>query len=281
MINKNEEKFSIALKDDFSLSDTLECGQCFRWNKIHDQCYDGVINGEKVIVQLNGKILTFCTYGVDNLKDQIIKYFDLDTNYSKIKENLSSRYKNLDLAIKYAPGIRILNQNPFETLCSFIISQNNNIKRISKIVNTLCEQFGKKSEHSDVYSFPTPKRLAELAPEDLDVLRCGFRVPYLLDAFQKIASGKVNLENLREMPLDEARQQLMTIYGVGPKVAECTLLYGLHRLDAFPIDVWMKRAMKTFFPNVNPNDFGPYAGVAQQYIFHYTRTAQNNIPKNL
>lgn len=273
MTSKKKEKFIIKLTDTFSLSDTLECGQCFRWTKMQDQCYKGVIDGEEITVESDGKFLTFYTYNNEKLKTKIIEYFDLNTDYSAIKQNLSSRHKNLDAAIKYAPGIRILKQDPFEALCSFIISQNNNIKRISKIVNTLCEQFGEKSLYSSTYSFPTPDRLATLKIEDLKVLRCGFRAPYLLDAFEKVATHKVDLENLRKIPINDARQQLMTIRGVGPKVAECTLLYGLHRLETFPIDVWMKRAMKALFPEFDPKNFGPYAGVAQQYIFHYARTS--------
>ena len=124
-----------------------------------------------------------------------------------------------------------------------------------------------------VRCFPSPERLAGLEEEDLAYLRCGFRARYILDAARKVASGEVDLKALRTAPLAQAREQLMTIVGVGPKVADCALLYGLHRLEAFPMDVWMKRAMKEWFPGKKPEDFGPYAGVAQQYLFHYIRTA--------
>lgn len=173
-------------------------------------------------------------------------------------------------AAKYAPGIRILRQEPYEALCTFIISQNNNIKRIKGIVQRLCENFGEEISPGD-FAFPTPQKMAELSADDLAPLRAGFRNRYLIDAAQKVYSGEVDLESCRTLDYEQARKELMKITGVGVKVADCTLLFGLHRIEAFPVDVWMKRAMDKLFPGMMPSDFGDCAGIAQQYIFHYSR----------
>ena len=198
-------------------------------------------------------------------------YFDLGLDYGAIKAELSAIHPTLAEAARYAPGIRILNQEPFEALISFIISQNNNIKRIAGIVERLCGNFGEAIEGCSLYAFPTAERLAALSPDDLAPIRAGFRHRYIIDAAQKVADGTVDLESLRALPYDEAKARLMQITGVGVKVADCVLLYGLHRLDGFPLDVWMKRAMAALFPDLQPSAFGRYAGIAQQYIFHYSR----------
>ena len=175
-------------------------------------------------------------------------------------------------AAEFAGGIRILKQEPFEALCSFIISQNNNIPRIKGIIERLCLHFGEPFlYHNETrYAFPTPKKLASCTPEDLAPLRAGFRAKYLIDAAKRIASGEIDLEAVRKMPLPDAKAKLQTISGVGPKVADCALLYGLHRTECFPMDVWMKRAV-SLLPKLSPADFGENAGIAQQYLFHYVR----------
>ena len=171
---------------------------------------------------------------------------------------------------KYAPGIRILRQEPYEALCTFIISQNNNIKRIKGIVQRLCESYGEPLPNGQ-FAFPTALTMAQLSVDDLAPLRAGFRARYLCDAAKRVADGEVDLEYCRTAGYDDARAELMKITGVGVKVADCTLLFGLHRVEAFPIDVWMKRAMEKLFPDMTADDFGEYAGIAQQYIFHYSR----------
>ena len=145
-----------------------------------------------------------------------------------------------------------------------------NIKRIKGIVKRLCESFGDKIGE-DLYAFPTAEKLAALDVKDLEPLRAGFRNRYIIDGAQKVASGEVDLEKCRTLTYEDARDELMKIVGVGQKVADCTLLFGLHRVESFPLDVWMKRAMAVLFPTLTPQDFGPYAGIAQQYIFHYSR----------
>ena len=246
----------------FDLGQTLDCGQCFRWERREDGAYQGIASG---------RFLTMDVSGIEKVCEDPFwaQYFDAAVDYDKIREELSQKDEILAQAAAFAPGIRILNQDPWEALCSFIISQNNNIPRIKGIVSRLCALLGDPCGGG--WAFPGPERMARCTPEDLAPLRAGFRAKYLVDAAQKVAAGRVDLEELRTQELGKARESLTRILGVGNKVADCTLLYGLHRLDAFPMDVWMKRAMKILFPGREPAWFGEYAGIAQQYIFHYSR----------
>ena len=233
---------------DLDLAQTLDCGQSFRWTEREDGSFEGIAFGKCVTVRLENNTLYIENTTKDDFEKIWYDYFDLSLDYGKI---------------------RILRQEPYEALCTFIISQNNNIKRIKGIVQRLCESFGEKIDGG--YAFPTAEKMSRLSPDDLAPLRAGFRNRYLVDAAQKVASGEVDLEKCRYCDYDEARAELMKITGVGVKVADCTLLFGLHRIEAFPVDVWMKRAMEKLFPNMKPDDFGEYAGIAQQYIFHYSR----------
>lgn len=205
-------------------------------------------------------------------------YFDLGRNYTKLKEQFSSD-PILAKAITYAPGIRVLKQDSWEALCSFIISQNNNIKRIAGIIDRLCKTFGEPLEDG-LYTFPAPEVLASASIADLAPLRAGFRARYLLDAANKVASGQVRLEELSGLPIEEARTELMKITGVGVKVAECALLYGCGRMECFPVDVWIRRAMQHLFPDGLPACAQDCAGIAQQYIFHYVRTCPDALGGN-
>lgn len=256
---------------DFDLVETFNCGQCFRWNQITQDTFVGVAFGKVLkIAKEKNKIMLEGDNLCDDFKKIWLNYFDLETDYGKIKLNISKIDTTLKEACKYAPGIRILKQDPWESLCSFIISQNNNIPRIKGIIDRLCENFGEKIE-SNFFSFPSSSKLAKLSKEDLAPLRCGFRDNYILDAAKKVFSGEVNLEKVKELPLNEARKELMKIKGVGLKIADCTLLYGFYRLEAFPVDVWMNRILTKFFKDKDASYFGKYAGIAQQYLFHYIR----------
>ncbi len=266
----NNNVVTAKTSGDMSLRDTLMCGQSFRWREHADGSFTGTAFGKTVRVLVKGNELIIGNCTSEDFENIWKDYFDLELDYVGLKEELSKKHPVLREAAKFAPGIHILRQEPFEALISFIISQNNNIKRIEGIVDRLCETFGEAAQGGG-YSFPTAKRLASLCEEDLAPLRAGFRNRYILDAARKVYSGKVDLEQCRTLPFDKAKKMLMTIVGVGEKVADCVLLYGLHRTRAFPMDVWMKRAMSTLFPDVKPELFGEYAGVAQQYIFHYSR----------
>ncbi len=263
------KSFTVSVPD-FSLFDTLTCGQCFRWRENGAGGFDGVVGTSRISIRQDGDNLTFEGCEPADYPGWIKRYLGLDADYGGIKAILSAD-PTLKEAIGYAPGIRIMNQPFWETLCSFIISQNNNIPRITGIVDRLCERFG--DNLGGFCSFPSAERLASLTPDMLAPLRCGFRDRYIIDAAKKCSSGVVDETFLKTADLDDARAMLMTITGVGKKVADCTLLFGLGRLEAFPADVWIKRAMERLFPRGLPDFALPYAGIAQQYIFHYARTS--------
>ena len=254
---------------DLDLRETLDCGQCFRWKEAEDGSFSGIVRSKRARARLdNGSLILDGADEAD--RDMWYDYFDLGLDYREVKHRLSEVHPVMAEAARFAPGIRILRQEPFEALISFIISQNNNIKRIAGIVDRLCEGFGEQIGEG-LYAFPTAARLAALEPDDLMPIRAGFRHRYIIDAARRVSSGEIDLEALRDVPYDDAKKELMKITGVGVKVADCVLLYGLHRLDGFPLDVWMKRAMAALFDGMDPSVFGEYACIAQQHIFHYSR----------
>ena len=254
--------------NDFDLPHTLDCGQAFRWRN-EGNVWSGVAFNKFLKLEKadDGTIILYDTT-IEDFENLWRDYFDLDRNYTEII-NVLSENETLKKACEYSHGIRILNQEPFETLCSFIISQNNNIKRIKGIIERLCENFGEYK--NGYYSFPTPEKIANLTLEDLVPLRSGFRAKYLLDAAKKVSSGEIDLYNLKNLPLDDARNELMKITGVGPKVADCCLLFSHRHTAAFPKDVWIKRAMEVLFDGELPENAKEYAGIAQQFIFFYAR----------
>lgn len=258
-----------ALRD-FSLPQILDCGQCFRWQPTDEgeNCWRGIAMGRCLSIEKTGEEQFLFRCSEEEFRQLWLPYFDLELDYSAIKAALQDDPIMAE-ATAYAPGIRVLRQDGWETLCTFIISQNNNIKRIRGIVERLCETFGQPIEGG--YDFPSPQRLAQASLEDLAPLRAGFRAKYLLDAAQKVVSGQVRLEAIPSMSYEEASNHLQQICGVGPKVADCALLFGFYKLDAFPMDVWMKRAMATLYPHGLPEALLPYRGIAQQYLFHYAR----------
>ncbi len=254
---------------DLDLAETLDCGQSFRWILQPDGSFAGVAYGRSVKVRMDGSTL-YIDGAEERDRELWSSYFDLSEDYGRIRSEISLIHPVLREAAAYAPGIRVLRQEPYEALCTFIISQNNNIKRIKGIVQRLCDSFGEPLPDGN-HAFPTALAMSSLTVEDLAPLRAGFRARYLTDAAQKVHSGEVDLELCRTADYGRARAELMKITGVGVKVADCTLLFGMHRVEAFPVDVWMKRAMERLFPGMTPDDFGDRAGIAQQYIFHYSR----------
>ena len=260
--------YTVLKPQPFNLRETLNCGQCFRFEETADGVFCGVVKNKLVKVQEKSEELIFFNTTKEEFDLFLCDYFDLKRDYNAINNSIVGN-KLLTEIIESEKGIRILKQEPFEALISFIISANNNIPRIKAIVNRLCENFGEKIEGG--YAFPTPLVLASKTPEDLNILRAGFRAKYIVDAAKKVQSGVVNLEEIYNMPLDEAREKLKTILGVGDKVADCTLLFGFNKLDAFPKDVWIKRALEKYFPEGLPETCEQYMGIVQQYIFNYVR----------
>ena len=255
----------ILLKQsDFSLDDTLDCGQAFRWEKISENAYQGAFLNKKLVISYENENDLFRLH--DTSESDLLgvwkDYFDLDTDYGEIKRRFSED-ETLCKACAYAGGIRILKQDSWEALSSFIISQNNNIPRIKGIIGRLCEHYG---------GYPSAEDMKAETVDSLGYLRSGFRAKYLVDAISKVLSGEIDFSAVRSMPLDDARSALMKIKGVGPKVADCALLFGFYRLDAFPKDVWVKRVMAQWYPNGLPECTKGLEGIAQQYLFHYIRS---------
>lgn len=253
---------------EIDLAQTLNCGQAFRWEEKQNGLWHGVAFGKFLELEIKDSVIILYNTTEEDFNNIWCDYFDLERDYGKIITEISTN-EILKTASDYGKGIRVLNQEPWETLCSFIISQNNNIKRIKGIIARLCENFGE--DMGGYYSFPTAQKIASLTLEDLSVLRSGFRAKYILDAATKVANGEVNLEILKELSIEEARNELMKIKGVGPKVADCALLFSHRHISAFPKDVWIKRAMEVLFGGELPKEAEKYAGIVQQYIFFYAR----------
>lgn len=266
----------------FDLSKSCSCGQAFRWREKDDGSWVGMIKNNPVNVSRSGGGLRIRPCRESCIED-CLAYFDLERDY-KAMEKLISDDPRLNICLPCAAGIRVFNQDPFEALISFIISANNNIKRISGIIERLCRLAGEKIgfDGEELYSFPSPERVAALSIEELRNIGAGYRAAYIRDSAKRIADG-YELEKLRSMPLDSARKELLTFPGVGPKVADCILLFSLGHTDAFPVDVWIGRAMKElYFDSEQPTraelkttieSIGKYSGILQQYIFFYAREA--------
>ncbi len=279
--------------DSFELKDIFECGQCFRWNREDNGSYTGVtskcvINVEKTKSKIVFDAKPFSKMSDEDIKNHIIHYFDLDRDYSKLRKKIASVDDNLKVATKYGKGIRILNQELWETIVSFIISANNNIPRIKGIIERMSEKYGKKIAFNGktYYSFPTPKELSKASVEDLRKLGLGFRDKRIYETTKLIASGEVDLKKIFKLNTTDARDELLSLQGVGPKVADCILLFSdLKRFDVFPIDVWVRRVMnELYIHNKDENKvskkeiekianekFGDYKGLAQQYLFYWKR----------
>lgn len=252
---------------EFSLEQTLNCGQSFRWKRGGTDTFIGVAGKHAARIRQQGDEIF-----INSTADETFwrRYFDIETDYCALKQLFCNTEQLMEPCLR-AGGIRILRQDGWEALASFIISQNNNIKRISGIIERLCENFGEPIGEGQ-YAFPAPEALAACTVEDLAPLRCGFRARYLIDAAQKVCNETVQLDVLSTLPLKQAREMLMQIVGVGRKVADCALLFGFYRLECFPVDVWIGRAMKELFSDGFPEALSPYAGIAQQMLFHYMRT---------
>ena len=251
----------VLYEDDLELDDVLDTGQAFRWDRIGENAYFGhCLDHALEISGTKGRFVL-----KDTTEEVFLNvwypYFDLGTDYSALRE-IYSKDKTLCAACEFSRGIRLLRQDSWEALVSFIFSSNNNITRIKGIIARLAEHYG---------HFPTAKELSIETVDSLGYLRSGFRAKYIIDAAQKVASGEVDLEAVAKMPYEQAKAELMKIKGVGPKVADCVLLCGMYKAEAFPIDVWMKRVMEEYYSDGFPAEFYETQGIAQLYLFNYIR----------
>ena len=260
---------------DFDLVKIFECGQCFRWNADETGAYTGVARGHAARLRREGDRV-FISGSVGDFESVWRDYFDLDRDYANIRQHICVD-DFIREASEFGAGIRILRQDKWEALCSFIISQCNNIPRIKRIIDSLCREFGDSVlfEGAEYYTFPSAEQLSTLNEDSLAPLRCGYRAEYILCAARAVADGTLDLEALSRGSPEDARTALKKLRGIGDKVADCAVLFGLNMLDAFPRDVWVKRAVSRHYGlGFDPGVFSPYAGIAQQYIFYYTRTKQ-------
>lgn len=268
---------------DFDPIHTFECGQCFRWNIQEDGSYIGVALGKVVKVLWNNKDLTIINTNIDEFNRLWIHYFDLNRDYTRIKEILA-KDPVLKAAIDFGYGIRLLKQDFNESLISFIISSNNHIPRIKKIIETLSRQYGNELvfDGTRYYSFPAIESFAKSDIEQIGICKAGYRCEYILKTAQQLVQNGIDLAAVSKMDTYSARKSLMQFSGVGPKVADCVLLFSGLKYDVFPTDVWVRKVMKELYFGYEPKPheiisfsderFGDLAGFAQQYLFYYARS---------
>ena len=264
----------------FDLDETLDCGQAFRYEKTSDG-YQGIAYGRCLKIEVAGDgsiarnvILKDVT--LPDFESTWKKYFDLQRDYGQLRDFLLEHGgEPMKLATEFSPGLRHMRQDPWEMLISFILSQNTNIPRIKTMIGKLCENFGDKLSCGG-YEFPSWEKLAVLNLDDLAIIKCGYRAAFIIDAVRRAADGRLNILDLMLKDTEKIREELLKIHGVGPKVADCVLLLGFGRIEVCPVDVWIKRALEKYYPKGFPKKLAPYAGIAQQYLFHYIRRCGSN-----
>ena len=286
-----EQIYQIPKIETFQAQHIFECGQCFRWNQEKDGSYTGVFQNNVLNVKEENAKITFQGICQKDIQEVVTEYFDLNRNYEEIQKTLNQVDDPLKQSISYGKGIRLLNQDLWETIISFIISANNNIPRIKGIIERISKQYGNKIEwkEKNYYTFPSIKQLSKASIKELRALGLGFRDKYVYETTQTILKREVDLEKLHlEKDTKKVQDTLLTLSGVGPKVADCIMLFStLKRLDVFPIDVWVRRVMNDLYIH-NPQEekvkkkeieklakqkYGELAGIAQQYLFYWKREA--------
>jgi len=253
----------------FDLAQTLDNGQAFRWAATGENQYSGIAHGQRLVVEARENNLVLKNVTEAEFDSLWCNYFDLNRSYAQLRDTFST-HETLKKALAFSPGLRLMRQEPWEVLVSFILSQNSNIPRIKKMILELCANFGAPLPGGG-HAFPTAQVLATKTPQNLDVIKCGYRAPYIIDAAKQVASGKICFDTLSVLPTDALRAVLQTIHGVGPKVADCVSLFGLARVECFPLDVWMMKVTAKLYPDGLPAELQEHAGIAQQFLFHYAR----------
>lgn len=271
-------------QQDFDIGETLECGQCFRYHKLTDKAYILIAHHKVIQVVQTDEQIVFYHTTKEEFEKIWIPYFDLDRDYGTIKQGFRNMDEHLENAVLYAPGIHILRQDPWECLISFIISQNKQIPHIRQVIHNLSERYGQilcTKDSCDYYSFPTAEELMKASESGIRACKAGFRAPYIVDACEKVLSKEVDLQYFPNLTTEEARQELLKIKGVGPKIADCVLLFSAGRYEVFPTDVWVKRVIECLYLKKEvriqeihrfaADYFGNLGGFAQQYLFYYAR----------
>ncbi len=267
--------------NNFNLKETITCGQIFRYEVNDDNSYTVVIKDRVIKLWYKDNILYVDSNNQDNLKEVVEDYLDLKRDYEKIDNELIDKNPDLNDVIKYCSGLKMIQQDPFETLISYIISANNRVPMISKVVNNIAYTYGKKVvfDDKDYYLFPSALDMKSCTKEVLRNLKAGFRDEYVYDVVNRILSGEFNLDNIENMDSYSALEYLKTNKGIGDKVASCILLFAYSRFDVYPIDTWVKKYMKDNFNIDGINEikkyskqyYGDYSGLVIQYMFNYSR----------
>ncbi|MBR6766180.1 MAG: 8-oxoguanine DNA glycosylase [Clostridia bacterium] len=267
--------------EDFDLKNTFLNGQCFRFDPYKDG-YLGIALNKVIFLKKEGNVFYIDGVTENEFDTLFFDYFDLSRDYRAIAASFKSE-ENLERAIVYGSGMKILRQQPWETLISFIISQNNNIGRIKSIISRLSMAYGTPVEYDNTvfYLFPTKEQLKNVTENDYKSLGLGYRAGYLEKTVKDMLNGKIDLDTLKKEDYFKAKEILLSLHGVGPKVADCILLFGLNHLEAFPVDTWIKKVMEALYLKRSATNkeiwlfakeaFGEYAGIAQQYLFYYAR----------
>ncbi|MDF2615484.1 MAG: hypothetical protein K0Q47_139 [Sedimentibacter sp.] len=274
-IRKGNDYIDLIGLNNFSLKDTFECGQCFRWKLISENLYHGIAYGKPLIIEQKDDFIRLYTSG-NEFRKFWKDYFDLDRDYNNIRKKIQYD-KFLKKASHYGKGIKILKQEPWEVLCSFIISQQNNIPRIKNIVERISEKHGEViyKYNTKFYAFPTPEKIIELGIVGLKEFGLGYRDTYLIDAAYAVFNKEIDLENLKYISSEQSLKELMKLRGVGTKVANCVNLFGLQHIDSFPIDVWIQRVIDVYYNgHIDIIPYKEVAGIVQQYMFYYIRNKE-------
>ena len=285
--NIKEKNNSIIIDGirDFQSDHIFDNGQCFRWNREADGSYTGIAYGKALNISLDGETLVIDNTSAEEFHSIWKDYLDLDRDYGTLKAMLSGKDPVMEAAVAFGSGMRILQQEKWETLISFILSQNNNIARIKKCVESICSAHGSPIgmyRGKMRYAFPTQEQLACLSPEELDTCRLGYRAKYIVETARQIESdGGKTLSRLGYATAEEAYEYLLSLSGVGPKVANCIMLFSMGKYASFPLDVWIRRVMHEFYYIEEGNvkkmqeyaveHFGEFGGIAQQYLFYYAK----------
>lgn len=269
---------------DFNPKHIFECGQCFRWKLEEDGSYTGVAKGKILNVAMEDNKIYLNNTNLEDFNSIWFNYFDLGTNYTEIKNKLKQMDEHLDKACEFGWGIRILKQDGWEMLISFIISSNNRIPMIQKAIDNLSRKYGQyigSYKGKEYYSFPTPEELSKASQEEIRVCQTGFRDKYIKSTSDSVFLNNENVSEYTSLSTDECINSLLKFNGVGPKVADCIALFGMQKYDTFPVDVWVKRVMQEFYvaddmslPKIRKfsiEKFGELSGFAQQYLFYYAR----------
>ena len=284
IIEKDNQIILEGISENFEPKHVFECGQCFRWLREDDGSYTGVVQGKVINVKKENDLIIFDNTNKEDFENIWFDYFDLGRNYGEIKNQLKVMDEYLEKATEFGKGIRILQQDGWEMLISFIISANNRIPMIQRAINNLSERYGKFIDEyrgKKYYAFPTPEELSKVSVEDIRACQTGFRDKYIKSVVDYVNENDEDVLSYRKLDTSECIKELVKFNGVGPKVADCIALFGMQKYDTFPVDVWVKRVMEEFYVEDNLSlpkirkfaldKFGDLAGFAQQYLFYYAR----------